>query len=104
MNAATKTIEQIMAEEREAHTRWERETTAAVVGGRSYTIAEFREITNRVFNRENWKAAWAAAAPAELVAVVCAAVCHYHGRYPRVEGIESITGRVLMAGDGYACY
>lgn len=104
MNATAKTIEEVIAEERAAHAKWESETVAANVGGRDYTIAEFHKIADRVFNPENWKAAWAAAVPADLVAAVCAAVCHYHGRYPRVEGIEPVTGRVLMAGDGYACY
>jgi hypothetical protein len=39
-----------------------------------------------------------------MVAVVSAAVCHYHGRRPRIVGIQPITGKVLMEGDGYACY
>jgi hypothetical protein len=102
--ATAKTMEQIMTEEREAHTKWERETVADVVNGQSYTIADFRKITDAVFVPGNWKAAWAAAVPSAMVAVVSAAVCHYHGRRPRIVGIQPITGKVLMEGDGYACY
>lgn len=103
MNATPKTIEQVIAEERESHAKWEQETIADTVNGHAYTIADFRKVVDAVFNRENWKAAWAAAVPHGMVAVVSAAVCHYHGRRPWIAGIEPITGKVLMAGDGYAC-
>lgn len=82
---------------------WESETLAFVIDGRAYTIADFRRITDRLFNPEDWKAPWAALVPYDLVAAAIAATEWFHADRPTIVGIEPApgTGRVILRGNGY---
>jgi hypothetical protein len=95
------TIETIRAEEATRQAEFEAKTVAAKVGGHDYTIAELRKVFDAVANEGDWKAAWAAAVPHQMVGLVIAAVEWFHADRAAVNGIEALTGRVLMSGKGY---
>ena len=69
---------------------------------------ETREDLERIFDsvcsREHWKNPWAAVVPHELVGAVCRAVDFFHADRPEVVGIEPITGKVRMRGNGYQAW
>ncbi len=74
-----------------------------VVTAEGFTIAQLRKVMDAIQNPDDWKGEWAAAVPHQIVTLVMRAVEHFHGATPRVVGIQPITGKVLMSGDGYAC-
>jgi hypothetical protein len=98
---AARSPEQLREEERAAHAEYEERTVATRVGGRDVTIAELRVVFEAVLDRADWKAPWAAAVPHRLVPLVTEAVKFFHADLPRTVGIELLTGRVLMEGNGY---
>lgn len=95
MNA---TIEQIRAEEEASRIRFEAET---VVTEEGETIAELRKVFDAVCDPTDWKAAWAAYVPHQIVGKVMRAVEYYHADRPVVCGMQPITGKVLLEGKGY---
>ena len=94
------TIEQVIENERK-----EREAFEAnkVVTEQGETIADLRKVFNSVCDKDDWKAPFAVAAPSSLVGVIIRAVQFFHGDTPRVVGMEGLTGRVFIEGNGYAC-
>lgn len=74
-----------------------------VVTPEGFTIAELRAAMDAVQNKYDWKREWAAAVHHSIVLLITRAVEYFHGATPRVVGIQQITGKVLMEGDGYAC-
>ena len=100
MNATA--LEQALARENADRLAFEARTIACRIDGREYTIAALREVFDRVANDADWKAPWQAAVPHQAVALTIAAVEFYHGARPEALGIEPLTGRVILAGNGYA--
>ena len=71
------------------------------IEGTKYTRGELDRVFNAVCNQGHWKGSWSASVHHSLVPVVMAAVEFFHATRAAVDGIESITGRVLMSGIGY---
>jgi hypothetical protein len=92
------TIEQILAEETAA----EATTKAVTIDGHDYTVADLRKVSDKLFNKADWKAAWAAAVPHQIVPIALAAAEWFQGRRPTIHGIQPLTGKVILSSDGYA--
>jgi uncharacterized Ntn-hydrolase superfamily protein len=95
------TYEEIIAAEKASHAEYEARTVAARVDGHDVTIAELRRVFEAVESKDGWKKPWAAVVPAPMVRLVIEAVKFYHADVARTVGIEPLTGRVLMEGNGY---
>lgn len=80
---------------------WESKTVAACINGQNFTIADFRQITDRLFDKADWKKPWSAAVHHSLVPAVLKAVEWFHADRPVIEGIEQLTGNVILSGRGY---
>ena len=89
-------MQEIIEQEESRRSEWERTTKVG-----DYTIAELRKVSDAVFNPHNWKAPWAASVPHQLVGAVLAATEFFHADKATVHGIEQITGKVIMSGNGY---
>jgi len=94
------TDEQMIEHERRSIAEYEAGT---VVTEQGETIADLRKIADAIFDEEDWKRPWAAAVPHQIVGAVLRTVEFFHGAEAETVGIERITGKVLMRGDGYAC-
>lgn len=101
---ARRTIEEIMADEKAAHAAYEARTVGARVNERDVTIAELRQVFEAVQSKLGWKKPWAASVPYQAVSLVIEATKFFHGDIPTVDGIEPITGNVLMSGKGYQAW
>ena len=78
--------------------------TVAIVNGHDVSIATLRSVFNRIRDKKDWKAPWVAAVPAEAVELVLEAVTFFHSSRPEQIGIERITGRIILAGNGYGAW
>lgn len=94
-------IEDIVKVEEERRKEFEART---VVTEQGETIADLRKVFEAVCDAKDWKAPWAAAVPSRLVGIVIRAVQFFHADTPTTEGIQLITGKVLMSGKGYQAY
>jgi hypothetical protein len=70
---------------------------------KGHKVSELREVFQKVQNQNDWKAPWAAAVPHQTVGMVMAATEFFHADRATVVGIEQLTGRVLLRGNGYQC-
>jgi hypothetical protein len=70
---------------------------------KGHKIADLRQVFEKVQNQDDWKAPWAAAVPHQVVGMVMAATEFFHADRATVVGIEQLTGRVLLRGNGYQC-
>lgn len=70
---------------------------------KGHKIADLRQVFESVQNADDWKAPWAAAVPHQVVGMVMAATECFHADRATVVGIEQLTGRVLLRGNGYQC-
>lgn len=95
MNALTKTIEEIIAEEKAA--AYELEAAATYKG---YAIARLRQTMEAVQNPVDWKAPWSAVVGTDLISQVAAAVEYFHADAARI-ALDYGNGTVLMYGQGY---
>jgi len=91
-------VDQLLADEL-AH---EAATVAVTIDGHSYTVADLRKVSDRLFNATDWKAPWSAAVPHQMVRLAIEASVWFHGRRPTIDRIEPLTGRVILISDGYA--
>lgn len=98
---ATMTLEDARAREEASRLEWERSTYVAEINGQRFTIADLRETFDAVCDKTDWKAPWAAKVPHQLVTLVIEAVKFFHADVATCDGIEPITGRVIMSGRGY---
>lgn len=98
-NGTGRTIEEMMEAERKAHAEYEATTTF-----KGYTIAFLRRIMDMVQDRDHWKNPWAASVSHHLVREVMIAVEFFHADRAETVGIEPLTGRVLMRGNGYQAW
>jgi hypothetical protein len=92
------TTEQILA-------KLEAEELAAEEGQmfKGHKVTDLRKVFEKVQNQDDWKAPWAAAVPHQVVGMVMAATEFFHADRATVVGIEQLTGRVLLQGNGYQC-
>jgi hypothetical protein len=92
------TTEEILA-------RLEVEELAAEEGQtfKGHKVATFARSSRRSRTQDNWKAPWAAVVPHQAVGMVMAATEFFHADRATVVGIEQLTGRVLLRGNGYQC-
>jgi hypothetical protein len=92
------TTEQILA-------KLEVEELAAEEGQtfKGHKVADLRNAFQKVQNQDDWKASWAAVVPHQAVGMVMAATEFFHADRATVVGIEQLTGRVLLRGNGYQC-
>jgi hypothetical protein len=70
---------------------------------KGHKIADLRQVFQKVQNADSWKAPWAAVVPHQVVGMVMAATEFFHADRATVVGIEQLTGRVLLRGNGYQC-
>jgi hypothetical protein len=70
---------------------------------KGHKVCELRKVFQKVQNADNWKAPWAGAVPHQIVGMVMAATEFFHADRATVIGIEQLTGRVLLRGNGYQC-
>ena len=91
-----KTIEEILREEEE-----NRKAMEETQEFRGFKIAFLRQISEKIFNPENWKRPWAASVPYQMGNAVYAAVEFFHADRPTLHGAEPITGNLLFSGRGY---
>jgi hypothetical protein len=70
---------------------------------KGHKVSELREVFQKVQNGDNWKSPWAAVVPHQTVGMVMAATEFFHADRATVVGIEQLTGRVLLRGNGYQC-
>jgi hypothetical protein len=97
-------IEAVMAAKEANRLEFERTKVVACVRGQEVTIADLRAAFDSVCDKADWKAAWAAYVPCELVQLVIEAVKFFHADCPAVCGVQAITGRVLLEGKGYQAW
>ena len=90
------TIQERIAQEEAARKEWEAKT---MVG--AFSIAELRTVSDAVFNKDNWKAAWQAEVHHSMVLAVITATEFFHADIAEVHGVAPLTGYVLMSGKGY---
>jgi hypothetical protein len=70
---------------------------------KGHKIADLRQVFETVQNADSWKAPWAAVVPHQVVGMVMAATEFFHADRVTMVGIEQLTGRVLLRGNGYQC-
>jgi hypothetical protein len=70
---------------------------------KGHKIADLRKVFQKVQNQNDWKSPWAATVPHQVVGMVMAATEFFHADRATVVGIEQLTGRVLLRGNGYQC-
>jgi hypothetical protein len=92
------TTEQILAKLEVEELAAEQEQTF-----KGHKVSELRKVFQKVQNTGDWKAPWAAAVPHQIVGIVMAATEFFHADRATVVGIEQLTGRVLLRGNGYQC-
>lgn len=92
------TTEQILANLKAEELTAEEEQTF-----KGHKVADLRKVFQKVQNTDNWKSPWAAAVPHQAVGMVLAATEFFHADRATVVGIEQLTGRVLLQGNGYQC-
>lgn len=92
------TTEEILA-------RLEAEELAAEEGQtfKGHKIADLHKVFQKVQNADDWKSPWASVVPHQVVGMVMAATEFFHADRATVVGIEKLTGRVLLRGNGYQC-
>jgi hypothetical protein len=72
--------------------------------GRAITMAQAREVSDRIMDPENWKAPCAALVSASGVEMAMKVLEFYHGGKARMVGLVYGTGgKVLIESDGYCC-
>jgi hypothetical protein len=101
MNDQAATLRDIIAAELADHASYEATTVAARINGEAFTIADLRVVFDAVADAQNWKAPIACYVPHNAVAVVIAAVQWFQGDTLRAVGIQALTGKVLLEGNGY---
>lgn len=94
-----KTYEAILAEEKAARAAFEAKETF-----KGEKIADLRKVFDGIKNPQNSKAPWAAAVPHQIVGLVLKAVEFFHADKAAIVGVQPITGKVLMSGNGYQAY
>lgn len=71
---------------------------------KGFKIADLRKVFEAVQNKENWKEAWAAAVPSQIVEPLAVAVEFYHADTMQILGVQPVTGKVLVSGNGYQAW
>lgn len=81
--------------------RQEAELDKMIVTAHGETRGDLREVFDRVCDPEDWKAPIAAYVPHQLVGRVLRAIEFFHADTAKAVGIQPVTGKVLVQGNGY---
>ena len=71
---------------------------------KGYPISYLRQVFNQVANKINWRDAWSAWVPYQIVNAVLVAVEFFHADRAQIEGSRLLDGFVLMSGNGYQAW
>ena len=83
---------------------WEKEEKVKLETGEEVTIHDLRQIFNKIQDKTHWKNPICASVHHSQVNYVFAAIEYFHADKATIEGIEQITGNVIITGRGYQAY
>jgi len=76
----------------------------AMIDGQPVLVRDLRIAFDEVCDKEHWKNPIAVYVPAKAVRIVIEAIKFFQADNPVCEGIEPITGRVLVTSRGYQAW
>lgn len=80
---------------------WEKEEKIKLKTGEEVTVRDLRQIFEKIQDKTHWKNPICASVHHSQVNFVLAAIEYFHADKATVEGIEPITGNVIITGKGY---
>lgn len=90
-------MEKALAEARQQ----EAELDKMIVTAHGETRGDLRDVFDRLCDPDDWKAPIAAYVPHQLVGRALRAIEFFHADTAKAVGIQALTGKVLIQGNGY---